>query len=98
MANAFQDGKWILDTASVSALLMGKTDILRVRRIEWHPAAGADVLTIKDRSGNIRLTKVAIAASPAGDEVFDYTSHPLETDGFVLHTLTAGGKVYVDID
>ena len=82
----------------MSALLLGKTDNLRIRRIEWHPAANADVLTIKDRNGNIRLTKVSIAATPAGDEVFDYTSHPLETEGFVLHTLTAGGIVYVDID
>ena len=97
MANEFNDGQWILDTASVTAVLLGKMDILRVRRIEWHPGANAESMIIKDRNGKIRATKVSIAASPAGDEIIDYTAHPLEVEGFVLHTL-GGGTVYVDID
>ena len=94
--NVFQDGVWILDTASTTALLLGVTNDVRVKRIEWQPAAGADVLTMKDGAGDTKLTRTAVNASPSGDEVWEFDHKPLTFhSGVVLHTLTTTGKVYV---
>ena len=89
-----QDGIWILDTASATALLLGITYNIKIKRMEWFPSANAQTLTIKDRNGNERVTRTSIAASPAGDEIMDYASDPLEINGFVLHTM-GGGTLYV---
>jgi len=94
MANLFQDGLWILDTADTAELLNGITYPLYINRIEWQPGANGEGLVIKDQAGKVRLNKTSIAASPAGDEFWNYGSKPLEVDGFVLHTM-GGGTLYV---
>ena len=97
MANVFNDGIWILDTESNTELLLGITHRIRVKKLEWFPSAGAETLLIKDQFGKVRVSRTSLAASPAGDDFIDYDK-PLEINGFVLHTLTAGGTLYVYLD
>lgn len=97
MANKFQDGLWILDTESNTELLLGITHPIRIKKLEWFPSAGAQTLLIKDQDAEVKVSRTSIAGSPAGDEFIDYDK-PLETNGFVLHTLTAGGTLYVYLD
>lgn len=94
MANAFNNGRWVLDTANTSKLLLGIQHGLRIKQIKWEPNAAADTLVIKDRFGETKITETALAASPAGD-IIPEVSKNMKIYGFVLHTL-GGGTVYVD--
>lgn len=97
MGNTFNKRNWILDTADTAELLLGITYPIRITRIEWHPGAASQSLVIKDRHAEVKNSKTSLAVSPAGDEVFDYTSNPRIYDGFVLHTM-GGGTLYVDLE
>ncbi len=96
MSNVFGNGVWILDTASTTALLLGITNGVSVKRIEWQPSDAAQSLVIKDGAGDTKISKTSLALSPAGDEFWDFGDKPLRFhSGIVLHTLTSGGTVYV---
>ena len=97
MANKFQDGLWILDTESNTELLLGITHPIRIKKLEWFPSAGAQTLLIKDQDAEVKVSRTSLAASPAGDDFIDYDKS-LEINGFILHTLTAGGTLYVYLD
>jgi hypothetical protein len=97
MANVFGNGNWILDTPSTTALLLGCTNTIRVKRIEFLPNANGDQMVLKDGQGDTKVDKTALAPSPAGDEILDFGDRPLRFyGGFVFHTLNpSGGTVNV---
>ena len=96
MGNVFNDGLWILDTPG-TGFLLGVTYRVKIKRIEWMPDQAGRTLEITDKAGLVRITKVSIAGTPAGDETWEYDRAPLEINGPVLSTL-GGGTVYVHLD
>jgi len=98
MANAFQDGVWILDTADTSKCLHVGPAPVYIKRLVWQPSAASQTLTIKDKDAEVKVSETSLAASPAGELTLDFGSSPLYMMGFILHTLTSGGTLYVYLD
>ena len=87
MANDFSKSPWILDTAAVI-----REDPVLIKRMEYHPAATTNVVTIEDKDGDISWTRTAVFdASSGGVQVWD---KEMVFDGFELAVITAG-KLYV---
>ena len=95
MGNLYNDGVWILDTAHVSAFLLGVTNDIEISKMKWEPNGAGDTLIIKDINAYVKISETSLAATPAGDMTFDFQVKPLRIKGPVLHTMTAGGVLYV---
>ena len=83
MANEFAKSPWILDTAAVI-----RTDPVLIKRMEYHPAATGNTVTIEDADGDISWTRTAVYdASSDGVQVWDQEAI---FDGFELAVISAG--------
>lgn len=96
MPNAFGNKRWTLDTAQTKPLL-GITENIKVRRVQFKPAAATNALILKDKDGVTKETDTATAAASAGGTIeHDYGDDGILYRGMVLDTLS-GGTVYVDL-
>ena len=94
MSNNVKPRVWVLDTASNTADLWSGGPVC-ISKMEWKPSAGAQTLLVKDRAANVIWSKTSLAAAPAGDEVWEAPSGHMTFNGFILHTMTTGGTLYV---
>lgn len=94
MANNLTGSVWVLDTASTSTLVY--SGHVKIRYLRWLPNAAADTLLVKDALGHLIVSYTAIAGGEPGAVFVDYGSGKW-IDGFLLHTMNAGGVLYVDI-
>lgn len=90
MANNTTGRVWEIDTAA-EIITNG---MVKVIRMEWHPAAANNDLTIKDYAGTTIWDVDALAEAPAGVEVWD--SGPVSFRGFNVSVID-GGTLYVTI-
>lgn len=100
MANVFENRVWVLDTEHNTKRLHGIDHDVTVKRVVWQPSAGAQSLILKNAGAQVKLSETSLAAAPAGEERYDFSG--LEPEGglvfhkgVILHTLTAGGTVYL---
>ena len=81
--NVTVNNPWVLDTAAVI-----RTGPVKVLRMEYHPAATTNVITIEDANGVISWTRTAVFdASHNGVQVMDT---PMMFNGFEVAVITAG--------
>lgn len=89
MANDITGYPWIIDTAATITV-----NNRRIVGMVWKPSAASESLIIHDRYGREIWNQTSLAASPAGDLVFDQ-SEPFLARGFVVNTITASGVLWV---
>jgi hypothetical protein len=91
MANSYADRTWTLDTAGVIT-----TEQVRIKKMEWHPAAVDNDLVVLDNNSKSIFTVRAIYAAAnhesAGIESRDFEG--LQSHGLNLQTID-GGTLYV---
>jgi hypothetical protein len=90
MSNVTANNPWILDSAAVI------TDAkVKVKRMEYHPAATGQTITIEDENGVIVWTRTAVFdASHNGVQIMDT---PMTFHGFEVAVITAG-TLYVWVE
>lgn len=93
MANTFGSNVWTLDTAGAiwSYTTQGP---IKIKKIIWRPSAASETLVLDETDGGEILTTTSLAATPAGDQEFDFGEGKW-FDGLTVTTLTAGGYLYV---
>ena len=95
MSNDLTGQIWAVDTAFSAGEIAAHKGPIRVMRMEWNPAAAANDLTIIDNSSHIIWDVDAIAAAPAGKEVYD------QSEGIVFNGINVsvidGGTLYITI-
>jgi hypothetical protein len=87
MSNDFDTNPWILDGTGII-----RTSAVKVLRMEYHPAATGNIITIEDKDGRVSWTRTCIFATELdGVRVMDT---PMVFNGFEVAVITAG-KLYV---
>ena len=91
MTNTYGPREWVLDTTGTITVMK-----VRVDRMEWVPNAADDDLLVSNTAGD-KIWEVtnALVGGLAGKESISFGEGGHDVEGFVLTTLTQGGKLYV---
>ena len=90
MANTLTGNTWRIDTATITR------EPITIVGMVYKPAATSNDLTITDGNGDMLWDVDALAATPAGDQIYDQ-AEKVRKNGFIV-TVIDGGVLWVEVE